>query len=258
MSHDTWLEHADLYAVGALDGEELARLEAHLAAGCAECQARIAETRTALAELPASLPPAEPSPALRARVMERIALESPARPVPARPARPASRVLWWAGWAGLAAAAALLLVLNAQLSATREEMRALQARIEGLQGELADREATVRLLSDPAVRYVSLAGLAPSPRASAWLLWHPVTRRGILLARDLPPLPEGRAYELWAIAGSAPPVPAGVFTVDRAGRGVLRPPVLPPDRPFDTFAVSLEPAGGVPAPTGPLHLAGKL
>ncbi len=200
-----------------------------------------------------------PPPALRARVLERAAAERPATgaPVALRPERRRGRIRWWAGWAGLAAAAALLVTVNAQLRTTRQEIQALQGRLAALQAELAEREETVRFLSDPSVRYVSLAGLKPTPEASAWLLWNPATRQGLLLARGLPATPAGQAYELWALAG-AQPVPAGVFTVDAAGRALLRLPPLPPDHTFDAFAVTLEPAGGVPKPTGPMHLHGKV
>ena len=259
MNHDAWIGQADVYALGALDGEELAQFEAHLATGCAICAERLRETREALTLLPRSLPPVVPPPPLRARVLERIGAERPVAgaSVALRPERRRDRVLWWAGWAGLAAAAALLVVVNLQLSTTRQELRALQGRLATLQTQLAEREETLRFLSDPSVRYVSLGGLKPTPDASAWLLWNPATRQGLLLARGLPSAPTGQAYELWAIAG-AEPVPAGVFPVDAAGRALLRLASLPAGHTFDAFAVTLEPAGGVAKPTGPMHLHGKV
>jgi anti-sigma-K factor RskA len=259
MNHDRWLELADVYAVGALDGRELADFEAHLATDCAVCAARIRETREALTLVPRSLPEVPPPPALRARVLAAVAREPApaARPVAAPVPRRPSRALWWTGWAGLAAAAALLLFVNAELRTTRQELRALQDRLATLQTELSDRESALRFLSDPNVRYVSLGGLKPTPDASAWLLWNPGTRQGLLLARGLPAPPAGHAYELWALAGSQP-VPAGVFSVDAAGRGLLRLPPLPEGHAYDAFAVTLEPAPGVPKPTGPMHLHGKV
>jgi len=258
MNHDQSLEQADLYALGALDGRELAEFEAHLAT-CAICTERLRETREALVTLPRSLPPVAPPPALRARIVERVAAEPRVTPAPARrrPERRRTRVIWWAGWAGLAAAAALLLVVNAQLRATRQELQALQGRVATLQTVLAQREEALRFLSDPNVRYVSLGGLKPTPEASAWLLWNPTSRQGLLLARGLPAAPPGKAYELWALAGSQP-VPAGVFGVDERGRALFRLPQLPAGQTFDAFAVTLEPAGGVPQPTGPMHLLGKV
>lgn len=260
MNHDQWLEQADVYAAGALDGRELAGFEAHLATGCAICAERLRETREALALLPRSLPEVPPPPALRARVLDAIAAErrpAAAPVVPLRPAPRRRRAIWWAGWTGLAAAAALLVVVNAQLRETREELRALQGRVATLQTELAQREEALRFLSDPNVRYVSLGGLKPTPEASAWLLWNPATRQGLLLARGLPAAPAGHAYELWALAG-AQPVPAGVFSADAAGRALLRLPPLPEGHTYDAFAVTLEPAPGVPKPTGPMHLHGKV
>ena len=259
MNHDTWIEQADVYALGALDKEELAQFEGHLATGCRTCAERIRETREALTLLPRSLSTVAPPSALRARVLAEIAAERPAQgtPVPLRPERRRGRALWWAGGAGLAAAAALLLVVNAELSKTRQEVRALEGRLATLQTELAQREETLRFLSDRNVRYVSLAGLKPTPEASAWLLWNSATRQGLLLARGLPPPPAGHTYELWALAGTRP-VPAGVFDVDPGGRALLRLPPLPADQTFDAFAVTLEPVPGVPAPTGPMHLHGKV
>ena len=259
MNHDQWLEQADVYGLDALEGGELAEFEAHLATGCAICAERLRETREALALMPQSLPSVPPPPALRTRVLDRIAAERPSVSVPValRPERRRSRAIWWAGWAGLAAAAVLLLVVNTQLRTTRQELRALESRLATLQTELAEREEALRFLSDPSVRYVSLGGLKPTPEASAWLLWNPATGQGLLLARGLPVAPAGHAYELWALAGSQP-VPAGMFSVDAGGRALLRLPPLPADHTYDAFAVTLEPAPGVEKPTGPMHLHGKV
>lgn len=72
MDHENWLELADIYAAGALDGDELGRFEAHLSTGCTECQARIRETGEALAGLPVALAPIAPPDSVKARLLERI------------------------------------------------------------------------------------------------------------------------------------------------------------------------------------------
>ena len=259
MNHEQWLEQADVYAADALDGQELAGYEAHLAAGCAICAERIRETREALTLLTRALPAVPPAPALRTRVLGAIAAEPPraAAPVELRSRPRRNRAIWWAGWAGLAAAAALLVVVNGELRQTRQDLEALQGRVATLQTELTQREEALRFLSDPNVRYVSLGGVKPTPEASAWLLWNPTTRQGLLLARGLPAAPAGHAYELWALAGSQP-VPAGVFSADAGGRALLRLPTLPEGHTYDAFAVTLEPVPGVPKPTGPMHLHGKV
>jgi anti-sigma-K factor RskA len=81
--------------------------------------------------------------------------------------------------------------------------------------------------------------------ASATLL---VGRSGeaMLAARRLPPPAAGTVYELWVIDGDRPQ-PAGLF---RGSLATLTRPVPP----GAVVAVSLEPAGGSPRPTGPLLL----
>jgi len=146
---------------------------------------------------------------------------------------------------------------EATLEAEQRERERVERVVVTLQGKLGERDAALRLLSTPQVNWVRLAGLPPSPRASAHLLWNPATQAGVLLASGLPQIPRDRVYELWAFVGNEP-VPAGIFQVDEAGHGFLRLPPLPTGKRFGKFAVTSEPAGGVPKPTGPVHLSGSL
>jgi hypothetical protein len=149
----------------------------------------------------------------------------------------------------------------AKRAATLEAEQRARERVERvvatLEGEVGERDAALRLLSTPQASVVRLAGLAPSPGASARLLWNPLARAGVLLTSGLPQIPRDRIYELWAIAGNEP-VPAGIFDVDATGHAFLRLPPLPDLKRFDKFAVTLEPAGGLPKPTGPMYLLGSL
>lgn len=82
MTHTQLLERVEIYALGALDGEELTEFEAHLATGCDPCEQRLRETREALTLLPRSLPPVASLAAVKARLLDRIAGEAQ---VPASP-----------------------------------------------------------------------------------------------------------------------------------------------------------------------------
>ncbi|HKY07757.1 MAG TPA: hypothetical protein VJQ55_05935, partial [Candidatus Binatia bacterium] len=77
MDHENWLGLADIYALGALDGNDLNEFEAHLAAGCARCHTRIHETAAILSAIPTSIEAAAPAPALKASLLERIDSEQP-------------------------------------------------------------------------------------------------------------------------------------------------------------------------------------
>ena len=67
-------------------------------------------------------------------------------------------------------------------------------------------------------------------------------------------LPTDRQYELWVFQ-KGKPINAGVFDVDEAGRALFESTAFP-EPEADNFAVTIEPRGGVPAPTGPVVLAG--
>ena len=71
-------EHIDLcaaQALGTLSDEDRRRLEAHLAEGCRECEAALADFSAATVMLAASAPAAEPSPGLRQRVLAAVEAE---------------------------------------------------------------------------------------------------------------------------------------------------------------------------------------
>jgi anti-sigma-K factor RskA len=252
MNHEEWTERADIYALGALDGEELTQFEAHLSAGCPECQRHLRDNRAALTSMVRSLTPSTPAPVLRARVLGQIDREVTAVTV-SKPWLP--RVSW--GFGAGALAAAILLLISGFLIVTRRQLAQHEAQIAALQSDLAKREEVIAFLTNPQVRAVSLAGLPASPNARGLLLWNPANRTGVFLATGLSNIPVRTIYELWAISGNEP-VPAGLFTLDAQGRALLTLPQLPEGKAFDKFAVTLEPAGGVPKPTGPMHLLGSL
>ena len=112
-------------------------------------------------------------------------------------------------------------------------------------------------MSHAETRVASLAGLQAAPAAQGRIVWHAGRGEAVFVASGLAAAPAGKAYELWIIA-RATPVPAGVFQVDAQGRVVFRLPAGLELRGVKTFAVTVEPAAGVPAPTGAMVLAGAV
>lgn len=257
--HETFDELAAVYAVGALDGEDLARFEAHLAAGCDPCTTVLRDSHEALARLALAGPPAIPPPAVKAALLERVTAEGRSR-------RPRSRVSWVPWVAATAAAAGIAALITggvvaaryeAQLGHMARETAAIRQRLqqseEALRQEVTSYRHAVELLRDPATRVVELRGAGPSPEASGRMIWHD-RAGGQLFVANLPPAPAGKAYELWALGGAAPQA-AGVFQVDASGRGTHR--VEASTGSPAKFAITLEPEAGVPAPTGPIVLASR-
>jgi Anti-sigma-K factor rskA, C-terminal len=164
-----------------------------------------------------------------------------------------------------AAAAAALALLALRGFDTLERERSLRhaaevalARAEAertaAQGERERLTALIETVGAPAARAVALAGAEGVPSARGRAFVEPVGHRIVLLVYDLPPPPPGRTYQLWTIEGGTP-VSAGTFATSEAGqaRHAIATPAQLGDAIF--LAVTVEPAGGVPQPTGPIVMA---
>ena len=75
------------------------------------------------------------------------------------------------------------------------------------------------------------------------------------MAGNLAPLPADRQYQLWVFVDGKP-VDAGVFDPDASGRALFESKDLAAIRIAQNFAVTVEPRGGLPQPSGPIVLAG--
>ena len=72
MSHEPFDTLAPVYAVGALDGDDLVRFEAHLREGCPTCEAVLRESEEALAALGREAPPMIPPAHVREALLRRV------------------------------------------------------------------------------------------------------------------------------------------------------------------------------------------
>jgi len=248
------------YALGDVTADERDAIERHVA-GCAECTDELRELMLVMEVLARAPGTAVPPLALRTRVLSAIADEAraaaPARVAPVSPGRG-----WSTGW--LAAAAALILVLAASAYLANERARQASDVLRGRDREIADlrqrldefsgqTDLALSILTAADLQRIELAGSATGARA----YWS--ATRGLLVAADqLPVPPPGRVYQVWLIGGGAP-VSAGLLGTPRTGRGMLIAP--PPGglaRGPITVAVTDEPPGGLPAPTGAKHLVGSI
>jgi DNA repair exonuclease SbcCD ATPase subunit len=93
-----------------------------------------------------------------------------------------------------------------------------------------------------------------TPRAYAQMLWS--RSRGMVFSGSrVPAPPNGSTYQAWLLTAGEP-VSAGLFVPDATGRVMLvseDPPRVP--RPVTGVSVTVEPAGGRAAPSGPTLLA---
>jgi anti-sigma-K factor RskA len=274
-AHDELKHDAAAYALGVLEPAERAAFEAHLSS-CAECAAEVRQMRLAASALPYTVPQVSPPPSLRARILDQaVRGVGPSDPAD-RKAGPGVATVAVVrerrgppAWLQIAA----MLVVGAGVFLYAQRM---QARVSNLEAQLAQAQAQVatsdRLTAEartvalraqsamgvfaaPDVARIDLAGQPAAVSARARALWS--RQRGMVFtATNLPALPAGRVYQVWVVTAQAP-VSAGLLTPDASGGGSVyfETPVdiLPPV----AVAVTLEPAGGVPAPTGAMYLVGK-
>lgn len=210
-----------------------------------------------------AVPQVDPPSALRARVLASVARTPTARP-------PAARLPVWplATAASLALAAGLGFYasqLRGRIGDLENDLRDARVRASAAEQRASDALQTatgartaVAVLTAPDVARIDLAGQAPvAPRASARAFWSR-SRGMVFTAANLPPLPAGRVYQLWVVTAQPAPLSAGLLTPDAQG-GVNATFNTPPDiaQPV-ALAVTIEPAGGVPAPTGDRYLIGTV
>jgi anti-sigma-K factor RskA len=143
------------------------------------------------------------------------------------------------------------------------ELEQLQARVAqmekesaGLRRALAQRDEMLTFLRSAHVRVISLAGLEAAKSAGAFLLYDQDSQKAFFYAFNMPPLPAGKTYQVWAIVEK--PMSAGVFHPDEGQKGRLILKGLPALTDIRTFAVSVEPAGGSTQPRGQIYLAGRV
>ena len=121
----------------------------------------------------------------------------------------------------------------------------------------AGLDRIVSALEAPLARSLALAGQGEFRQAVAKAYIEPESGRLILYAHNLPPVPDGRTYQIWVIVEDRAPQRGRVPRVTARARQSTTPAALQDlDGPV-TVAVTLEPVGGASQPTGPTVLAGS-
>lgn len=215
------------YALDALDPDDRARAKELLASSEEAREELRAFSEVAAAMATAASGPA-PRPELRARILDGARAEPPT--VVSLDAHRRSRAVpLLAAAAAIAACAALALGLWG-MTASRE--------LDDTRAALDRSRAAAAVLSDPEARTVDL-------EAGDGRLVVDEDGAAVLVLDGIDPAPSGKTYELWVSDGGAP-VPAGLFD-GAATRDVV--PLEEPVEPGSVVLVTIEPAGGVDAPT---------
>jgi len=219
------------FALGCLDPEDERAVSAHLP-GCSACRGELESFVHVADRLSATIPAAEPPAGLEPRILRGIGSRAP------RVSRFPRRETWRPALASMAAVFIAALVAGNLLQWTGV------IRPGG-------RAGGTRLMT------VMLDGTSDARGAYGTIVLDTADREGVLAVTGLPRLDDAHQYQLWLIRG-AERRSGGVFSVDAEGYGSLQLKVPTDFRDFRGFGISIEPAGGSPAPTGAKVMAGAL
>jgi len=270
MVHEDYKELLPARALSALAAEDSRALDAHLD-GCAECRAALVEWEETAGFLALGAETFEPSPVLRESILKNIGgvrVDNKAKPAELIAPAADSKVLpferprrsdsSWGRIAAIAAAIALVALLASVIALWQQNRRSqsqlaqISTQIESANIQLARQREALTLLTSPGARMASLSGTKVAPTAQAMLAYD---KKGhaMLMAKGLPAVPEGMAYQLWFIKDGKK-MPGRVFIPDSAGNGILEDEIPDVAREAAVFAITLEPQSGVQVPTGSIYL----
>ena len=261
------LEELELLALGALTEDEAATLQAHVS-GCGECAMKLAQARGSVSLLAFATEQEKPAGTIKAELIARIRanheaeernewkakIEGHGEDASKKPQTSGG----WLNWVLVPVAAALALVsfgLSWQNRKITAELEKQRAAAETLIHDRQQIEKLVGVLTAPDTVTVRLAGTGDTASASGIVKFN--SKSGIMVyAAQLPALPAGKSYQMWLVPANGAPISAGLLGATGHAWGNLWTAEVPVNTQAKAFAVTIEPAGGVPQPTGPKVLLG--
>jgi anti-sigma-K factor RskA len=261
IDHGALRDQVELYVLGALTSSERGQFELHLAT-CDDCRASVHAMSGVAEALALAVPQLDPPASLRTRVLTSVTGVKPAS------ARPTVSVVvpWLAAAASLVVAVALggyAIAMRGRVSLLEGRLREAVQRAALTERQIADLRRTsteaqsqMAILVAPDLQRIDLSGQTAAPRSAGRAFWS--RSRGLVFtASNLPALPAGKVYQLWVLTRQPAPISAGLFRPDPGGnvRAMFETPI---DLPQPSgMAVTIEPEGGVPLPTGAMYLVSQ-
>ncbi|MEO8192673.1 MAG: anti-sigma factor [Gemmatimonadales bacterium] len=174
--------------------------------------------------------------------------------------RPIRRMSSW-----LAIAATLALIATgAQLLRVTSDRNAMRARLatadtatspsDSMTVALNQKDSMIAAMTGPDVKVVPLSNATAQPLGR--MMWNRASDDWIMVTYNLRPPRPGMTYQVWLVTDSAK-ISAGTFRPDAAGRTVMHARYAMAPDALRAVAITEEPEGGVPAPTGPMVVSGS-
>ena len=268
VRHEEAWELLAAAALDALDPDEMAAVMRH-ARGCETCSAEFGALREAAAQLAfaasAGAVPGSRRAAMRHRLLvhARADKEASTGERSGATVRSSRRLLRSLVAASMLLAASVAVVawlahdrarLADALRVASERGTAEQAVSDSLRDAVAERDTLIAGITGEDMSVVSLAANAPR-QTWALMFWNRSTNGWTFIAYNLPQPAAGRTYQLWLVTTRGP-ISAGTFAPAPNGEAIVRATYALPRDALKAVAVTDEPTGGVPQPTGPFVVSG--
>jgi anti-sigma-K factor RskA len=253
-------EDFDLYALGALDGEEKHAFEAHVGA-CAACRLELASAKRRTSLLGLAAQPQTPRPQVKQALMQKVRTErtqSASKATPTKAHKPRWGLRFSLAFAAATAVLAFATFELVKLDFERgKQIKNLQAQLDAAHTKMTQDAQAMQAMSEvtaaPDSRMITLLQQTGAPPGQAHVMYNARMGMAVYSGQIAPP-PADKSYQLWLVPSSGSPVNAGLVSANQQnGAVVVR---LAPGLAAKEFAVSMEPLGGRPQPTGPMVLVG--
>lgn len=244
MSNNRCLPYRDnlaAYALGALDADEIAALEAHLA-GCRGCQSELAEYQSVASGLLQAVPPRMPPQRLRRQLISRLSLQQTQPPYLL--ANLFTRISLWP----VALVTVMVFLFGLNIFSTLQIRELRQGQVE-LAERLSHDQTAIAMLAYPGTRVLPVRAEANNLTGS--MLVDEDKNTAVLVLWNLPHLDTGKTYQIWLIDSGGKRLSGGLFRPadDQAYTTAAVQSPLPLGQ-FVGVGVTVEPEGGSPGPTG--------
>jgi len=251
--HEVQPEDLALYAVGSLEGTELARMQRHLES-CAVCRLELQRLNADVGAFAMAAAPEEtPSDHVKQRLLAHVNRVEK---------REALHRAWNWSMAFRIAVVALLavgaIVGWQDRQSVRQENAQLKQELDKERAESAQAKAIAETIKAPDTKSLMLVAVETKPQPMAHAFYSQKKACVFLMASNLAPLGPGKMYELWLLPKSGKPIPAGMFQADSGWHAQMLHEGLPPDTDAAGFAITIEPAEGSLTPSKEPFLLGKL
>lgn len=170
----------------------------------------------------------------------------------------------------LAAAAAVLFLISSlglfffnqnletDLQSQKELVAERETTIRLLETEVEQKSELLAILEARDVDLVLMDGLDVNPNGFGKVVWDKDNGQALLQVANMPAVPTAKEYQLWFVINNQP-FSAGVFAVNDPTRdNFFKIQELNQSASQGAFAITLEPEGGSPQPTGDMYMLGAL